>query len=59
MATTKKLPKAPAHDIHWGIVTEDCKAKMIEWIKNSIKVMRILTYQLKKLQKKYMKKSYL
>ncbi len=39
MATaTKKLPKAPVHDIHWGIVTEDCKAKMIDWIKNSIKV---------------------
>lgn len=38
MATTRKLPKAPAHEINWGSVTEDCKAKMIEWIKNSIKV---------------------
>ena len=38
MAARRKLPKAPAHEIHWGIVTEDCKAKMIAWIKNSIKV---------------------
>ena len=31
-----KLPKAPEHDINYGIIPGECEKKFIEWIKTLI-----------------------
>ena len=34
--TNKNLPKAPKHEIHYGMVTTKCEKEMIDWIQNLI-----------------------
>lgn len=28
-----KLPISPKHEIHYGIITKECEAEFVEWIK--------------------------
>ena len=32
----KRYPKAPEHEIHWGIVDSNCEQAMIQWIQDVI-----------------------
>ena len=34
--TVKRYPKAPEHEIHWGMIDSNCERKTIQWIQDVI-----------------------
>lgn len=34
-----KFPKAPKHQIHWGMIDSNCETAMKDWIKSIINIV--------------------